>query len=289
MAKATEDAGCRVVYYPIGLDLLPDMQALASLLAAADDAPVLLVLVEYFGLVDLSDTIADLVGRAPRPVIVLDQAPSIVAVTTRTAADYEFTSLRKSLPVPDGADARYGGRSLEPLSDSEADFVCGKVTGGVIKSYPGIEKLPDATYLQFTQAAEAMLDSTSSYSASMSRMSRIALGNIDVARAAAARRQNFTNLATHLAPLGVVPLVELSPGGAPLYLPILHERRDELRAALAAERIFCPVHWPRPAGVEAGGAASRLWNEELSLVIDQRYAAEEMGRIADVIGDFLRG
>ncbi len=68
----------------------------------------------------------------------------------------------------------------------------------------------------------------------------------------------------------------------PLFVPILLPDRDEIRAALTTNRIYCPVHWPRPVGCE-----SNLYEQEISLVCDQRYDREDMERIVSVLTSFL--
>src|SRR5690606_8896529 len=99
------------------------------------------------------------------------------------------------------------------------------------------------------------------------------------------RRANFRALETAITPLGLRPIVPLGDGCAPLFLPIRIDDRDAVRRALAAEGIFCPAHWPVPKTHEAGVAtARRLYETELSLVVDQRYDETDMRRIAAALG-----
>ncbi len=64
----------------------------------------------------------------------------------------------------------------------------------------------------------------------------------------------------------------------PLFVPVLLSNRDELRARLTANRIYCPVHWPKPEG-----CSSNLYDMELSLICDQRYNSDDMERIVSVL------
>lgn len=68
----------------------------------------------------------------------------------------------------------------------------------------------------------------------------------------------------------------------PLFVPILLNNRDEVRAYLTKNEIYCPVHWPRPEG-----CASNIYDLELSLICDQRYGTEDMQRIVSVIKEVL--
>ncbi len=68
----------------------------------------------------------------------------------------------------------------------------------------------------------------------------------------------------------------------PLFIPILLPNRDEVRAHLTKNGIYCPVHWPKPAGCE-----SNIYDQELSLICDQRYGIEDMKRIVSVIKEIV--
>lgn len=68
----------------------------------------------------------------------------------------------------------------------------------------------------------------------------------------------------------------------PLFVPILVPHRNEVRAHLTKNEIYCPVHWPRPEGCE-----SNIYEQELSLICDQRYGTEDMKRIVSVIKEVI--
>ena len=64
----------------------------------------------------------------------------------------------------------------------------------------------------------------------------------------------------------------------PLFVPILLKNRDDVRKHLTSNKVYCPVHWPKP-----DGANSNVYDMELSLICDQRYGAEDMERIISVL------
>ncbi len=68
----------------------------------------------------------------------------------------------------------------------------------------------------------------------------------------------------------------------PLFVPLLLPNRNEVRAHLTKNEIYCPVHWPKPEGCE-----SNIYDLELSLICDQRYGIEDMKRIVSVIQEVL--
>lgn len=68
----------------------------------------------------------------------------------------------------------------------------------------------------------------------------------------------------------------------PLFVPILLPNRDKVRAFLTNNDIYCPIHWPKPKGAE-----SNIYDLELSLICDQRYGIEDMGRIVSTLKNVI--
>jgi len=197
-------------------------------------------------------------------------------------ADYAFTSLRKALPVPDGALVTPPFAMI--LDDQPASaFALAKLAGGLAKDARRFEPAEDSSFLALLRQGEELLDGDGAYRAAMSWMSASLLEGIDRDAVAARRRRNFVDLAARIEPLGLRPIVPLAEGSVPLFLPVRLAGRDAVRQELAGEGIFCPAHWPAPAGALGVASAARLYESELSLVIDQRYDAADMERIAAVL------
>lgn len=68
----------------------------------------------------------------------------------------------------------------------------------------------------------------------------------------------------------------------PLFVPVLLENRDKVRIHLTENKIYCPVHWPKPDGAE-----SNIYDMELSLICDQRYGVNDMERIVSVLSEVI--
>ena len=84
---------------------------------------------------------------------------------------------------------------------------------------------------------------------------------------------------------GIRTLFDLQEGDCPLFVPIICEQgRDALRKKMIDERIYCPVHWPRPTE----HCKSSLYDVELSLVCDQRYSEIDMQHMCEVIRNELK-
>lgn len=83
---------------------------------------------------------------------------------------------------------------------------------------------------------------------------------------------------------------ELSGADVPLFVPILvNECRSELRSYLIRQEIYLPIHWPiTDVHGDLNKRTRRLYDEELSVVCDQRYSVKDMQRIVQLIADFFR-
>lgn len=77
----------------------------------------------------------------------------------------------------------------------------------------------------------------------------------------------------------------------PMFVPILvpDGHRNELREYLIRNDIYCPVHWPVSAYHELNEEEKFIYDNELSLVCDQRYSEEDMYRMVDIIGKYWKG
>ena len=73
----------------------------------------------------------------------------------------------------------------------------------------------------------------------------------------------------------------------PLYVPILvsNGRRDELKQYLIDSNIYCPNHWNNKE-IDLR-SSNDIYDQELSLICDQRYGINDMKYEADVIRKFF--
>jgi len=76
----------------------------------------------------------------------------------------------------------------------------------------------------------------------------------------------------------------------PLFYPIRvkSEVRAELRKYLTINEIYCPIHWPIPNSSSLNDRTKKIYEEELSLVCDQRYNIDDMARVVNKIEEFWR-
>lgn len=79
----------------------------------------------------------------------------------------------------------------------------------------------------------------------------------------------------------IKPLFSEDRMDCPLFFPIIVKdgNRNAIHQRLINNNVYCPIHWPRPSDE----CASNLYNEELSLICDQRYTESDMKRILSVL------
>jgi len=112
--------------------------------------------------------------------------------------------------------------------------------------------------------------------------------DVDVETIITARRRNAQHLIDKLQDVPGIKLWRpvINSDDTPLFVPILVKdgRRDALKRYLINHSIYCPVHWPPSS---RHGEYKDLYDEELSLICDQRYSIEDVDREMAVIKDFF--
>lgn len=84
---------------------------------------------------------------------------------------------------------------------------------------------------------------------------------------------------------------ELLDTDCPMFVPILvpQGKRDVLRRYLIDKEIYCPIHWPLSSYHDIDKSSRKIYEDELSLVCDQRYSEVDMQRMVDEIRMFMEG
>lgn len=142
-------------------------------------------------------------------------------------------------------------------------------------------------YLElFAQAEEMLNKDVSAYR--MDEASKAIVSSVDLSELRGRRRENFAYLLTAAQALDYLEPVfkELSGNVCPLFFPVYIEgRRDEVRQALIAEDIYCPIHWPVPPQVDLARYpnAKYIYENILSLPCDQRYGLKDMERMEQAL------
>lgn len=279
ISKTVKALGCRYQFYEINKELLPDIDDLMRVAQTNEFTFVLLI--NYFGLVDLTDVIGVIRKQLPDIRIILDDVQNYYGFGSERDFDFCFTSLRKWFPMPDGAICyakKYEDYLKLPEYSEDNQFVEKKLVGNMLKSFEGL--ISDDLCLRLCREGEEVLDRE--YMCKVSSISPLLFKTIKFNEIAKKRMHNAKILHQTLISMGIEHV--FSEGKVPLFVPIfIHksEKRDLLRKHFFDNNIFCPIHWPQE-GKDLSGE-NELYQSELSLICDQRYGADDMKRILEIL------
>ena len=214
-----------------------------------------------------------------------------------SSADYSFASLRKYLPLPDGAWLKSKNKEASKMfsrgGDMDgfaADALCAAAT---------VEKLKDASSADFSLAlyygAEAKLNALG-VSSRMSGYSFEMLGRLNIEKIAELRRDN---LSVFCGAFGESAHVRILNSGAEfladasrIFYPALKFENAAIRNAAYAELrrrgIFCPIFWGGLGG-SASEDARRESDTMFLIPLDFRHTADDAAMIAETLKGILRG
>lgn len=270
-----------VWFYHINGDLYPELWSIKKILENHISDLAAIVLINYFGLLDLSG-IAGLIKKLdPRLLVIIDDVQNYYGFRPHLQRDfdYAFTSLRKWFEVPDGAivHSRNGERFSWPKRGEDYNtFAQYKLAGNLLKNFSDL--LDDKICLELIDLGETMLEKE--FGCKPSKAGIQIFVNIDVAGYGEIRRRNARILHKGLSEMGICHCYREDV--VPMFIPIfLDQHRDEVRKRMFEKEVFCPIHWPWES--EELNGRNILYNKELSLICDQRYTEEDMDFILEII------
>lgn len=209
--------------------------------------------------------------------------------TQCSTADYAFSSLRKTLPVPDGA-ILWSPRGKPLPEAAEMDF-----SGSGLKLAAMIWKreylrsittpATKSSYREWQKAGEVAFDRSLQISRTTPYSQEFLASGIPV-KWLRRRAANVRRLLLQLRDwTGAQPLFRSWPAdGTPLAAVLCflsEEERNSMRRYLEAANIYCPVHWPGPENCDA--ALRELAGRILSIPADQRYSRTDMDNVARIM------
>lgn len=268
-----QGAGTSIRRYGASLALELDDPAFEDALAPGD----LVVTVAYFG-APVCGRLRAIAARRPDVTWLEDRAQALVLDEDLPNA-WRLYSPRKLLGVADGG-LLVGPVSRLPLpnllpppeghdcaADARAEAVSRGEVGEAYRLYVEIERNHQASDL------------------AMSVRTRQILAGTSIEDRAARRRQNFAALDALLQAYAAPIVGRLRGTAAPFGYPLLlREGRDAVAARLAAEGLFCAVHWRALGKTDTSDpVAARLRDGMLTLPLDHRYGPAEMERLAEQV------
>ena len=260
-------------FYPIDDNLKLEATAFFDLFRC-DDA---VLIINYFGLQDLSDSISTIRNLDDKAIIIEDDVQAYYEFRKPLdEVDFKFTSLRKTFAVPDGGLVK---------TDFELHRVNMPNTFGQYKAAAALLKsmredsFNDQIYLEMFEKGENLINGE--LECGMSRIAEKLYGSLNEEHVKMRRLNNAQYLIEGLNKLGVAPLLPLSDNHVPLFIPIFLENRNDVRERMFQNEVFCPVHWPLEGMDMKKG--KEMAEHELSLIIDQRYNIADMDLILSLL------
>ena len=269
----TKDLSLEYTFYPIDEQL--DLIETEFKNRYKKDSVVLLI--NYFGLKDLSNQIKTIRGIDRNAIIIEDDVQAYYEFKKPLdGVDFKFTSLRKTFAVPDGGLVKT--KFHLPKVTTPNTFGQYKAAAALLKSMRE-GNFNDQIYLELFEKGESLIDSEQD--CGMSQIAEKLYSFMNEDHVKVRRLNNARYLIDELKKIGIEPLLPMNEDHVPLFVPIILKNRDEIRKQMFQKEIYCPVHWPSDClEIKRGEHMSR---EELSLIIDQRYGRKEMDEIISVL------
>ncbi len=282
------ESGIEYRYYPVDRRLKADPAKIRDLKAGAGAIQV----IHYFGFPAAP-------GLFTLGVPVLEDAvQALFSPDLRKRGEWAVGSLRKFLPVPDGAFLTARRPFKVPRLPPASGGSYGRKLFGRMLKHEAVRTGDPVRWneaVAMLRLTEEALDRGPIVYHTLSPRSAEALRGAPIAAMAAARRSNYLTLFDALRPifdkpgLGLQPLLGELPGGVvPYGLPVLSEERDALKEHLHGRGIHTVVHWDLPDDIARDQFPDSWWvyDRQLTLPIDHRYGPLEMARVAAAVAAF---
>jgi hypothetical protein len=290
---------CQSLIQPIRtLELAFSFYPVDEQLIAYPDPPsgAAVVLIHYFGW--LNPATDWLRARAGRDFYLLEDMTQALLSDWRLPRDTQsilFFSARKFGPVPLGGWCNLETSTQQPpptnITMLATRSLEARYLRGEYLAHPNDPPDPtvESAYLDAFRAIEAALDAQLGCSA-LPNCAIETIARQDWKTIASRRRANWQEIDMQITDRARHTTPTLEADTIPLGYVICLINRDQVRARMAQERIFCPVHWPLPPEVDGRRfpIAARLAETCLTLPIDQRYGPEDMRRTVETLKKCLK-
>ena len=202
-------------------------------------------------------------------------------------SDYSIASLRKWFPIPSGGLAvKRSGKFSKRSLKAPPPLINTKISAMQITENKGDKQAFLTMFSRFNKGLQYEYRNIE-----IDSLSRRLLAKADFFSIKQKRRENTKYLCEALKKNQrfVKPMIStFSSDDCLLFFPVRinTKEREALRNYLIVHDIYCPIHWPITNEAYLNVKTRQVYEEELSLIIDQRYGIDDMQRIVETIGDF---
>ena len=246
-------------------------------------------IVNYFGLQDRSEFCRD-VQQTYNAGVIEDHTHDPFSEWARSSsADYCYASMRKTLPVSDGAILWSPlDRAMPELIDDDVVFFDPSLVAAMILKRTYLNSTPPASELKAAfRTLQMRHNDVCEKETGIFRASPWSRWQLNRGVPRSWRRRREANCRILIDALSdrwpqMILTREWAEGSCPFTFVIrfpTNQIRDRIRARLIAARIYPPVHWQIESVVSQ--RAAELGSTVLSIPIDQRYEDADMLRVAD--------
>ena len=232
-----------------------------------------LIVNNYFG---IKDTYIQSLADRYREHLIVDCAQALFAMPIPGIKC--FYSTRKYVGVADGGVAYLGNDSDCHIAVNEIECTADHDGHLLKRKQYGAE----AGFADF-QENEKKLDNQPIRW--MSDTTKRILGHIDYKRVVAKRRKNFSCLHEALAEKNFLALPDIDSFACPMVYPFVTTKDRNLRKELNDEKVYVAKYWPNVQWLSHFETEYDLANRVIPLPVDQRYDANNMHRIIEIINN----
>ena len=272
-------------FYKINKDLSIDIDSLERTVSDCE----IIFLLHYFGKLHDKKVLTEIKRIAnEKSAIILEDTTHSYFTSKNTIGDYCIASLRKWFAIPDCGllySLKYKIDNNSGLNQN-LKFVNLRKNAMEIKNKRIFFNSEQEDYLEYYVNAENYLD-TISQAYKISDFSKHILQsyNFDVLRAN--RKRNFQYLQNNIKNTKITKIFEYKNDETYIYFPVFAENRNNFRKYLFKNQIFCGIHWTLcNEFVSQKFGDTKISDNILSLIIDQRFSEEEMKYICEVINKY---
>ena len=286
MIQPFQDSGIPVCFYSVNRDRASGISRERFVPKYND----VVVSMDFFGFSDYENQALIESCLSNGVLVIEDTTHSFLSSNSDYNADYCIASIRKWFPLAFGGVVKKRDNSIKgKLHQPNEQIVKQKRRAMQEKTdyLNSSERDPDAKaqFLdKFRICNQSLLQEYKNFG--IDAWSKSVLMKQDIDEIRQCRRENAKMLLNGLKHIrNINPLFpSIREEDCPLFVPIVLEKRDQLQKRLADQKIYCPVHWPKPRPE----AKSDLYESEISLICDQRYGKKDMERILDVLTKFSK-
>ena len=205
--------------------------------------------------------------------------------------DYVIGSLRKWLPIPDGAFLSSIHMIPDvPIAHGYNEYSFNYFVAQIMKwVYLRDTTLDKQQYLMINEQAMKALFSDYTIR-DMTNISRNYLSSYDMNYVIERRIRNYDYLVEKSKVFSFIkPIFSRLEGQVPFGFVILCKQRDRLLKYLIDNNIYCNVHWKIPEECsDSDSVSSKLSKMILTIPCDQRYGEREMDYVIEILEKFNR-